>query len=86
MSQTHEPGALLEPQPDRARSPVARPICETLAGSITQVEGIPGRFHVTNHAGTDVTPTSGVDLASAFRMLDALAQARRSRHTRKPGH
>lgn len=47
------------------------------AGSIHNLQGRPGCFWVLDHNEHDVNGGTPVDLARAFRMLNALAQARR---------
>lgn len=47
------------------------------AGSIHTLQGRPGCFRVLDHNEHDVNGGTPVDLACAFRLLNALAQARR---------
>lgn len=47
------------------------------AGSIHIVPGRPDRFRVLDHNEHDVSGSRPVDLACAFRQLNALAQAQR---------
>lgn len=57
-----------------------RVIASTTAGSIVTASSMsPQRFRVLDGMGQDVTGASHVDLATAFRLLDALVRRERAR-------
>lgn len=56
-----------------------RVIASTAAGSIvTAITMSPQRFRVLDGMGQDVTGTTHVDLATAFRLLDGLVRRERA--------